>query len=39
MYEIIGEYRGNQEVLDETDSYVTSEYQMAFGSEWAIWIS
>lgn len=42
MYKVIGEYKGNREILDETDSiieaeYLVGEYIMAFGSKWAIW--
>jgi hypothetical protein len=44
MYKIMGEYHGNQEELDSTDSFIEAEYMlgeyvMAFGSEWAIWIA
>ena len=43
MYKIMGEYRGEQEELDSSNSfieaeYMLAEYQMAFGQEWAIWI-
>lgn len=42
VYNIVGEYRGNQEILDEAETdydaeYLVAEYSMAFGSEWAIW--
>jgi hypothetical protein len=41
MYQILGTYRGESEVLDEADSredaeYLLGEYQMAFGPEWTI---
>ena len=40
-YEIIGVYRGEEEVIDETDTsddakYLVREYSIAFGSEWKI---
>lgn len=43
MFKVIGEYRGKQEVLDETDSsveaeYLEAEYKLAFGDRWAIWV-
>jgi hypothetical protein len=41
MYEIIGTYRGQKEVLDTAEDrkeaqYLRQEYQLAFGSEWNI---
>ena len=41
MYEIVGTYRGEKEVIDETDSisdarYLVGEYRLAFGPEWII---
>ena len=41
MYQILGTYRGNTEILDtaESEDDATSlvwEYRMAFGDEWAI---
>lgn len=44
MYEIVGEYRGEQEVIDQCESwliaeFLVAEYQMAFGNEWAIWMN
>jgi hypothetical protein len=40
-FEIIGTYRGESEVVDETDDrkdaeYLKGEYQLAFGPEWRI---
>lgn len=42
MYEIIGVYRGEKEVIDEADDrktadYLVGEYQLAYGSEWRIY--
>lgn len=43
-YSIMGEYRGNQEEIDTSESlveaeFLAEEYKMSFGQEWAIWIS
>lgn len=43
MFKIFGEYKGKQELLDETDSfveaeYLVEEYKLAFGDRWAIWM-
>ena len=44
MYYIVGKYKGEVETVDEADDletarYLRSEYQLAYGSEWSIWIS
>jgi hypothetical protein len=41
-YQIIGIYKGNREVIDETDSkqdadYLVSEYRLAYGNEWKVY--
>ena len=41
MYEIIGIYKGNKEVIDTAETKqearaLAGEYRMAFGSEWII---
>jgi len=44
VYEIKGKYKNSSvEVIDETDTeqdanYLLNEYQIAFGSDWLIWI-
>jgi hypothetical protein len=43
MYKIYGTYKGNRELIDETDDlnnalYLKGEYQMAYGPEWTITI-
>ena len=43
MYEIIGHYEGESEVLDSTEDrheaeYLRREYQLAYGDEWQITI-
>ena len=40
-YLIVGKYRGQSEVVDETDNledarYLQAEYRMAFGNDWVI---
>jgi len=40
-FEIVGEYRGESEVLDTAETrvqaeYLVGEYQLAFGPEWRI---
>jgi hypothetical protein len=42
MYEIIGIYNGQKEVIDSAESltdanYLVTEYKMAFGSDWTIY--
>lgn len=42
MYEIIGIYKGQREVLDTADDkterdYMLQEYSIAFGSDWTIY--
>lgn len=42
VYEIIGTYRGEREVLDEHEdkneaARLVNEYRMAFGAGWHIW--
>ena len=43
MYEIVGVYNGQSEVLDTADTeeeaeYLKTEYSMAFGNSWMITI-
>lgn len=42
MYEIVGVYRGEAEVIDTAEdrkeaSYLVGEYQLAFGSDWRVY--
>lgn len=42
MYEIIGIYKGQSEVIDEAETlkdaiYLVNEYKLAFGPDWRIY--
>jgi len=42
-YRIMGKYRNRSEEIDCTDTekeanYLVSEYQMAYGSDWVVWV-
>lgn len=41
MWTIIGEYKGNKEVIDSAESlkeirFMISEYRMAYGNDWIL---
>jgi hypothetical protein len=43
MYNIVGIYKGEKEVIDSSDNlteanYMLTEYKKAFGPEWTLWI-
>lgn len=43
MYNIVGEHKGEKEVIDTSEqlsqaNYMLTEYRMAFGPEWTLWI-
>ncbi len=42
MYQIIGVYKGNREVIDQAETkkeadYLVSEYRLAYGNEWKVY--
>lgn len=44
MYEVIGTYRGDWEVIDSADSrreaeYLATEYRMAYSRDWLIHVT
>ncbi len=42
MYEILGKYQGETEVIDQAETlqeakYLVGEYQLAYGNQWRVW--